>query len=610
MKPSSINLAALRFLWKEQRWYLPVLVLRNLFSNLAPFATLYFSALVVNELAGVRNLHALLLLVILTLGINLVVGILSFLLNYAADLQEEKYLQHERVLFNKKVLHMDYAHLENPDIRDKRQRILESININEYGIWFFIRVCNQLISSSANVLFAIGFSMGLITIILHKSSQVAGLIPFLIVFLLLIGAYVFVAMKKIKKSMAYGYEFSNEMLKINRIGRGYQDYRTGKDIRLFGLIKIYTDAEAESYRINRDGFSKISKSDFKYGVSEGILNQAITGVIYSFVCLNALRGLFPIGYVITFVGYIARLTSGVNDLFTTLSSFKYNEPFLRAYLEFFDIPNTMYHGTLPVEKRTDCRYDIEFRNVSFRYPGSDRDVIKHLNLKIRIGKRMAVVGMNGSGKTTMIKLLCRLYDPTEGEILLNGIDIKKYNYGEYMSLFSVVFQDFKLFSFPLAENVAASMDVDSELAEKSLRIAGLGDRLSSLPKGLSTPLNKDFDEDGMEISGGEAQKVALARALYKDAPFVVLDEPTAALDPLAEYDIYTRFNEIVGSKTAIYISHRLSSCRFCHDIIVFHEGELIQRGGHDALIADKSGKYYELWHAQAQHYTDVETASA
>jgi ATP-binding cassette subfamily B protein len=179
-----------------------------------------------------------------------------------------------------------------------------------------------------------------------------------------------------------------------------------------------------------------------------------------------------------------------------------------------------------------------------------------------------------------------------------------------MSIFSVVFQDFKLFSFTLGQNVATSADINEEQAAKCLTMAGLDERFEKMPKGLATSLYKDFEEDGVEISGGEAQKIALARALYKDAPFIVLDEPTAALDPIAEFEIYSKFNEIVGDKTAIYISHRLSSCRFCDDIAVFHEGELIQRGSHDNLIADERGKYHELWNAQAQYYSATSEVKA
>ena len=256
-----------------------------------------------------------------------------------------------------------------------------------------------------------------------------------------------------------------------------------------------------------------------------------------------------------------------------------------------------------MEKRDDNVYNLEFRDVSFRYPNTEAYALRHVNLKFKIGEKLAVVGMNGSGKTTFIKLLCRLYDPTEGEILLNGVDIRKYDYREYQSIFSVVFQDFRLFAFPLGQNVAAGENYDRLKAEQCLREAGFGEQLDKMPRGLDTMLYHDFDKDGVEISGGEAQKIALARALYKDAPFIVLDEPTAALDPVSEYEVYNKFNEISGGKTAIYISHRLASCRYCHQILVFHEGAIIQRGSHEDLLAQSDGKYAELWEAQAQYYT-------
>lgn len=223
-------------------------------------------------------------------------------------------------------------------------------------------------------------------------------------------------------------------------------------------------------------------------------------------------------------------------------------------------------------------------------------------MKFKIGQKLAVVGMNGSGKTTFIKLLCRLYDPTEGKILLNGIDIRKYNYKEYMMIFSVVFQDFKLFSLTLGENVAAKINYDEEEVKSALKKSGFYNRLSTMPECLNTYLYKDFNKKGIIISGGEAQKIAIARAIYKNAPFIILDEPTAALDPIAEAEIYEKFNEITGDKTAIYISHRLSSCKFCDKIVVFHEGSVIQTGTHQELAADKNGKYFQLWTAQAQYY--------
>lgn len=294
--------------------------------------------------------------------------------------------------------------------------------------------------------------------------------------------------------------------------------------------------------------------------------------------------------------------------FNVFADIKYNTPFVEDYLAYFDIPQQMYRGSLSVKNCDDNEYCMEFKDVSFQYPGADTYAIRHVNMKFKIGEKLAVVGMNGSGKTTFIKLMCRLYDPTEGEILLNGVNIKKYDYDEYLSVFSIVFQDFKLFSFTLGENVAADNDYDVEKVMESLEQAGFSERLAKMPDGIKTSLYKDFDKTGVEISGGEAQKIALARALYKDAPFIILDEPTAALDPIAEYEIYSRFNNIVSDKTAIYISHRLSSCRFCDKIAVFDNGSIVQRGSHDELVSDKNGKYYELWHAQAQYYTEQEGA--
>ena len=294
---------------------------------------------------------------------------------------------------------------------------------------------------------------------------------------------------------------------------------------------------------------------------------------------------------------------GISGLFKAAVDIRGNSPFLERLFEFLDIPNGMYQGSLTTEKRSDRKYDIEFRDVSFRYPGRADYALRHVSMRFRVGSRLAVVGPNGSGKTTFIKLLCRLYDPTEGQILLNGIDIRKYRYREYMDLFAVVFQDFKLLALPLGENVAARRDYDRERAADCLRKAGFGERLASMPQGLDTYLYKDLDKEGVEVSGGEAQKIAIARALYQDAPFIILDEPTAALDPVAEAEIYSKFNDIAGDKTAIYISHRLSSCKFCDEIAVFDGGAVVQQGRHEDLLAEENGLYHALWEAQAQYYT-------
>ncbi|MCD7765138.1 MAG: ABC transporter ATP-binding protein/permease, partial [Lachnospiraceae bacterium] len=328
------------------------------------------------------------------------------------------------------------------------------------------------------------------------------------------------------------------------------------------------------------------------------------GYMYIFTCLKAWGGAFDVGSITQYVGAATALAGNIYALLEVYGGMKVNTEFTEKIFTFLDIPNAMYQGSLTTEKRSDRKYEVEFRNVSFKYPASDNWALKNVSMKFRIGKRLAIVGENGSGKTTFIKLLCRLYDPQEGQILLNGIDIRKYNYRDYMGIFSIVFQDFQLISQPLGNNVAGSMTYDAEKVTKALNDAGFGERLESMPEGLHTQLYKDFTEDGVEVSGGEAQKIAIARALYKDAPFIILDEPTAALDPIAEAEIYSKFNEIVTDKTAVFISHRLSSCRFCDEIAVFHEGRIVQQGTHEELLLDESGKYYELWHAQAQYYSE------
>jgi ATP-binding cassette subfamily B protein len=328
----------------------------------------------------------------------------------------------------------------------------------------------------------------------------------------------------------------------------------------------------------------------------------VGGAVYLLIGLRALAGMYAVGSVVQYVGAVTALVTAVTALLGDLGRAVNNAAYIKPLLDFLNLPDLLAKGYKPMPTAAEIQF--EFRDVSFCYPGSETYALKNLNMTLNANRRLAVVGRNGSGKTTLIKLLCRLYDPTEGEILLNGINIKDYDIAAYRRIFSVVFQDFKLFPLSIGANVTVSDQPDPEKIRRCLEDAGFGDRLATLPKGIDTVLFKDFDEDGVQISGGEAQKIALARALYKDAGMVVLDEPTAALDPIAEFEVYSSFNKTIGSKTAVFISHRLSSCRFCHDIAVFDKGELVQRGSHAELLAETDGLYAALWHAQAQHYVD------
>lgn len=247
---------------------------------------------------------------------------------------------------------------------------------------------------------------------------------------------------------------------------------------------------------------------------------------------------------------------------------------------------------------------IEFKNVSFKYPNTDVYILKNINTIIHSGEHLSIVGKNGAGKTTFIKLLCRLYEVTEGEILVNGVNINDIEYSKYLDLLSVVFQDYKLMAFSIKDNIDMGQnkypDVENKINELC-EIVEIDSWINSLKDKQNTNLYKMFDESGIEPSGGQAQKLAIVRALYKDSPIVVLDEPTAALDPIAEFEVYNNFDKLVGGKTAVYISHRLSSCRFCDRIIVFGGGTIIEDGSHDKLMENQKGFYYNMYNTQAKH---------
>ena len=339
------------------------------------------------------------------------------------------------------------------------------------------------------------------------------------------------------------------------------------------------------------------------GLGNGLvafLTHAFSGCVYLYVGAGVFEGAISIGNVLFYAGSITRLTSQVNEAVSLYNRLAYRFEYLNLQEEYIKSSDMDYDGTLPIEKRDDFDYAFEFRNVSFRYPDTDQDVLKNINLKFNVGSRMAIVGQNGAGKSTLIKLLCRLYEPTEGEILLNGINIKLYDYKEYTRIFSVIFQDFKLLPLPLDQNIACSEDVDEVRVLNVLQSVGLTETVMSWPEKQHTRLYQDLGK-GINVSGGEAQKIAIARALYKDAPFVIMDEPTAALDPLAEAEIYEHFDQLIREKTAIFISHRLSSCKFSDEILVLDAGKILQRGTHEELV-NTEGMYREMWNAQAQYY--------
>ncbi len=382
------------------------------------------------------------------------------------------------------------------------------------------------------------------------------------------------------------------------------DFKFGKDIRLFDACRLFLFKHKEYIEENRLAFLAYEKRCTKYALIRALVTAAQQVAVFGYVGLKTLAGAVTLGGFSVYISSSFVFTSSASDAFNQLFILLKNTDFLCEYLQFMRLPpvKEQRRGKVP-----DLREHVfEFRNVSFRYPGSETMILKNVSIRIPSGQRLSIVGMNGAGKTTFIKLLTRLYDPTEGEILLDGMDIRKIDLEEYYRLFSVVFQDFRLFAFSMKENIVLDTEATAEKLRSIVEMAGLADKVDALENGLETSVYKTFDKNGVELSGGESQKLSIARALYMDRPVVVLDEPTASLDPVAEYEIYRRFDRLVNGKTAIYISHRLSSCRFCDAIAVFHEGSIIQYGHHDVLIRETGKKYLEMFHAQAQYYVDEE----
>ena len=592
--------------------FFPLLTVYSIFSAITPYITVFFSAQILKELATMRreeNLWQWVIAGVLCVGIAAIAR--AMLYRRYNSLLNDLYGRKE-ILFIHKMFSLDFAELDKQENHDLRAQIQQNENWSGWGL---MRVEEAYIGAVSSV---IGLLSGIVLTISLFTSPVpesAGWLTVLNnpVFILVLGAMMVVvsilAGNLSAKAMSCWSDFAEEATFGNRLFGHFgfigTDRERSVDIRMNNQQRLVSAYWTTNSSFGVDGpFGKAARGKMGVYASLGVcITTLITGFIYVFTCLKAWCGAFDVGSITQYVGAATAMVTNVFALTDLLGIMKTNAPYLEKTFEFLDIPNSMYQGSLTTEKRADRQYEVEFKDVSFKYPGSDIWALHHVNMKFKVGKRLAIVGENGSGKTTFIKLLCRLYDPQEGQIRLNGIDIRKYRYDDYMQIFSVVFQDFQLICQPLGNNVAGSMEYDRERVENALIDAGFGDRLASLDKGLDTFVYKNLTEDGVDVSGGEAQKIAIARALCKDAPFIILDEPTAALDPIAEAEIYGKFDEIAGDKTAIYISHRLSSCKFCDEIAVFHEGAVIQHGTHAELVADTTGKYHELWNAQAQYYT-------
>lgn len=568
-----------------------------------PYLSLFFSARILNLLLA-KSYRACLYTVVVFLLTQYGLGLFEKICRQYLDGQKELCLARTEQKITAKALELEFEKFEKTETMDAIRRT----NVSSMGsgnVGDQLIVIHTLITSLLSVLYALFFLLRLFLLSDSSRNNFFTSSFSMLALLLLCGVQLALSSRINRRStqkkieLNQGNDHSNSV--ANYLVNVMLEERRADDIRI-GHLDHFLDVQfgkaMEHFLPMYLDFARFSAiTDGKNALLSLLSNFAA----YLVIGARALYGVLPIGDVLLYAGSVTRAMSDLQTFLATGSEFDYINSYLSTYEDFIAQPSMAYDGTLPIEKRDDGQYEFAFHDVSFSYPGTNIPVLEHVTLSFAVGEKTALVGRNGAGKTTLIKLLCRLYEPTSGYITLNGIDIRKYSYKEYTQAFSVVFQDFHLFSLPLDENIAAGTEIDEAALQSSLAKVGLTDRVQQLPQGVRTRLYNN-NGAGVDLSGGEAQRTAIARALYKDAPFVILDEPTAALDPIAEAEIYEQFSQMTAGKTAVYISHRMSSCKFCDRIIVLDHGRIAEDGTHDTLLANH-GIYANLYETQAQYYT-------
>lgn len=407
----------------------------------------------------------------------------------------------------------------------------------------------------------------------------------------------------------YEYWHRKEIGAIDKGIFAMRDYADGawlaKDIRLFGMEPWLKEVHSK-FMNARKAFKRRAQNVYLWGnAADLILAFLRNGVIYAYLIRQALEGGLSASLFLLYFSAAGIFSSWITRILNDFLTLHSQSLELSNIIECINYPEPfVFDQGESLVPDSSMKYELRLENVSFRYPETENDILSHVNLTLTPGEKLAIVGLNGAGKTTLIKLLCGFYDPDEGRVLLNGRDIREYNRRDYYRMFSAVFQNFTLLPASVAVNVAQTDgDIRRENVTECLEKAGLLDKVNSLPQQQDTLLNREIYEDASALSGGETQRLMLARALYKDAPFVVLDEPTAALDPLAEADLYGKYHEMTQGHSSVYISHRLASTRFCDRIILIENGELAEEGTHESLLA-KNGKYAKLFEVQSKYYKE------
>ncbi len=591
--------------WKSSKAYVIVVFLRRLFKSLLTYSIILASLLIINALTSGADKNHIIRIAIIIVSIQGVLGVFITLFDYLVE-KYNLYLDDGlQWLLSKKCMELDYSLIETQKTMNLIREAEDGSNSNG-GVAAFVNIlADTLLDHVLSIVYSVTLLITLfkrVDLVNPSKFKMFLNSPFvLIIILTLVLISTIFSLWVGKKSNEIQYDVYKKNVDGNR-RYGYlyglcSGYEFGKDIRIYSMQKMINEnMEENKSLINALIFGAI-KAMSKYEAYLIFFNTLIVFSSYSLIGLKAMYGLLSIGAVVSSVASIALINSALNNLTTSINQFNIMLAYLNNYFMLLELKTDITYGEEEIDSSQSI--EIEFKNVSFKYPNTEENSLKNISFKINSNSRVALVGPNGAGKTTLIKLICRFYEVDDGEILINGKNIKCYKKESLMKNMGVVFQDFKLLSETIKNNIL--MGVEEMNVKPVLEKAGILERILRMKDQENTIIYQNTSEDGVEISGGEAQKIAIARALYKDAPLVILDEPTAALDPKSEAEIYEKLDELMGEKTSIFISHRMSSCIFCQHIIVVDNGKIIEEGTHEELLNNKD-LYFKMWSAQANYY--------
>ena len=581
--------------WGISPLYIILLIVNALIGALQILANVVLPKYLIDELITSRDTGSLLLIGGAIVFSNLVFSFLGKLMTRNLTIQNRYMNEKMNQALGIKIMNVDYSYLENPYYLDLKERAAFACT-NQSAVY-------NLISCSADLLKSFVTLIGMVTVMLTLGP----------VLFVVSAVTIILTVVLILSFSSYQVRFFEEIIPVNRrygyyLGLGFSEGEIQKDARLYGMEPMLLSRVVNYTNEFMGEFNKYYKKQGKIRGAVNIIANLQAALTYGYVGIRVVTDQFGkqigLGSFMMYVNASIQFTSTFRNLTDNIVNTKRMLDYLDPFLELMELPEVKQEGDIPFEG------DIEsvcFEHVTFCYPGSEKEVLSDLSFKINKGEKISIVGLNGAGKTTLIKLICRLYHPTSGKILINGKDIFDYDYESYIKNIAAVFQDYKLFAFSLIENITSKDKemVDMNEVNQIVREVGLEEKVKELPNGLDSLYGKVYDEKGIELSGGQSQKVAIARALYKNASMVIMDEPTSALDPLAEADIYHNFNNMVNNKTAIYISHRMSSSVFCDRILVLDGGSVSDFDSHENLMRKGESLYCKLFKAQAENYKEV-----